>query len=533
MSLRTTFVSRSAAALMVVLLVASAAGGHAQAVKSGSAPPPDLSRVDIYGGYGYIHPVNSDINNYEYQPINLGSVVSIAGYFNRHLGVQAEGSFFPHGPNDCIYSAQAGPIFRFQRGRFAPFVHALAGGARVGGPAFQPCSWGWGVTSGIGLDYITPFLNNHLALRPIQADFDFSDVNYGPLVEPGGVSGGAGKITAYRLSSGIVLRLGSTPNPYPAQLGCTVQPADAYPGDIVTATAVAANVNPRKHINYTWTSSGGKVTGSDETATVATASLPPGDYTITGHIAEGRGHQATCNVGFRVHTYEPPTLSCSANPSTLLSGQSSTITAAGRSPQNRPLTYAYTASSGQINGSGSTVTLTTSAATTGTIEVTCNTIDDLGHQASASTSISISTPPPPPVPQPRPLCSVYFDRDSKRPVRVNNEGKACLDDIALTLLRDPEAKLVVVGHHDSSEKPEAAAQRALNVAQYLTDEKSIDMGRIELRTGEATGRMVEDTLVPAGATFNSGSTATFDVNSVQRYGQAYGKPDSDKSKKIR
>ena len=68
----------------------------AQATKTASTPPPEFSRFDLYGGYGYLHPVNSDIGNVQYQPINPGAIVSAAAYFNRYIGVQAEGSFFPY-----------------------------------------------------------------------------------------------------------------------------------------------------------------------------------------------------------------------------------------------------------------------------------------------------------------------------------------------------------------------------------------------------------------------------------------------------
>ena len=146
------------AASVAAFTISSAAPMAAQAVQTGGTPPPNPSRFDIYGGYGYFHPVNSDINNYQYQPINPGAVVSVTGYFNRYLGLQAEGNFFPHGPNDCVFGAQGGPVVRYPKNRFVPFAHALVGGAKVGGPVFQPCTWGWGVTSGVGFDYILPCL---------------------------------------------------------------------------------------------------------------------------------------------------------------------------------------------------------------------------------------------------------------------------------------------------------------------------------------------------------------------------------------
>jgi hypothetical protein len=512
-------------ALATAFITISTLSAAAQAAKTASTPPPEPSRFDLYGGYGYLHPVNSELGNVQYQPINPGAVVSATGYFNRYLGLQAEGSFFPSGPNDCAFTAQAGPIFRYQKNRFVPFVHALGGGAKVGGPIFQPCTWGWGITAGGGFDYILPAFNNRVAIRPIQADFDYSHVDYGP-VGVGAVTGGIGEITAYRLSAGVVLRFGQVTPPPPVQLGCTVQPANAFPGDPITVTATAANLNLKKKATYTWTTSGGKITGTETTATVSTAGLPAGDYTVSGHVTQGvrPGEQASCTASFRIHSYDPPTITCSANPSTVMPGDPSTITSIANSPQSRILTYSYSASAGQIAGNTSTATLITTGAPSGTVNITCNVVDDLGKQATANTSVTITTPPAPVAPQARNLCSVSFERDRKRPVRVDNEAKGCLDEVALTLNRESSAKLVIVGRHSADEPADAAAQRDLNVAQYLTQEKGIDPSRIEMRTGGELNRSLDNILVPAGATFTPGDTSTFDSNSVKRQGQPYGTP---------
>jgi hypothetical protein len=130
-------------------------------------------------------------------------------------------------------------------------------------------------------------------------------------------------------------------------------------------------------------------------------------------------------------------------------------------------------------------------------------------------------PPPPPAPLAKSLCSVSFERDRKHPVRVDNEAKGCLDDIALEMNRESDAVLVVVGKHDATEKPDAAAERTLNIKQYLTDEKGIDPNRIEVRTGETAGRTVDNVLVPPGAVWDTGSTTSFDPTRVQRHGQPY------------
>jgi hypothetical protein len=511
------------AALTVSCLTGLSITAAAQASPTASTPPPELSRFDLYGGYGYIHPVNNDVNDVFYLPIQPGAVVSATAYLNRYLGVQAEGSIFPNGVQ-CIYALQAGPVFRYQKNRFAPFVHVLGGAAKVGGPVFQPCTWGWGITSGVGLDYILPAFHNHLAIRPIQADFDYSHVDFGAGRDA--FTGGLSKITAYKLSSGLVLRFGQINPPPPVQFGCTVEPANVFPGDPITVTGATSNLNPKKKTTYNWTATGGKITGTDNTVTINTAGLAPGDYTIAGHASEGMrpSEQASCTAGFRVHAFESPTMSCSANPTALMPGESSTITAVAHSPQNRPLTYSYSASAGQLGGSTPTATLSTAGAPPGTIVVTCNAVDDLGQQSTATASVTINTPPPPPAPQPTALCSVSFERDKKRPVRVDNEAKGCLDEIALTLNRESSAKLVIVGKHSADESANAAAERTLNVEQYLMQEKGIDPSRIELRTGGEPSRAVDNTLLPAGATFAPGDTSTFDATSVQRHGQPYSVP---------
>jgi len=154
--------------------------------------------------------------------------------------------------------------------------------------------------------------------------------------------------------------------------------------------------------------------------------------------------------------------------------------------------------------------------------VNCSVVDDLSHSAQASAQVMISVPPVPVVTETQPLCSLSFVRDRRRPVRVDNESKACLDDIALSMNQQADAKLVIVGNASPEENPEAAAERTLNVRQYLTVEKGIDQSRIEVRVGDTSGRTVNNTLVPAGAIFNDVNTQTFDENAITRTGQAYG-----------
>ena len=503
----------------------------AQATPAGSSAPIP-SKVDLYLGYGYMNPINSDIYGQDYTPIYGGLVTSVTGYFNHWFGIQGEYSKFFNSPDYCFSTVQGGPAFRHQMGRLVPFAHVIGGAAQVG-PSYDhaglTCSWGWAVDAGIGVDYVlpAPALHNHLAIRPVEADFQFTDVNFGPQA-PRTFTGGVGQITAYRLSAGLVYRFGENTPPEPASFGCEAQPVTVFPGDPITVTGAVMNLEQNKKLvpTYTWTTTGGRLSQAAGGATIATAGLAAGDYTINGRVSEGSepNQHAECTASFRVTAYEPPTVACSVSPTTIQPGGFATITASGRSPQNRQLNYSYGASAGQITGTGTTATLATADVPPGSINVTCNVVDDLGKSAAATATLSVIAPPPPPVPPApvaRNLCSISFERDRKRPVRVDNEAKGCLDDIALEMNRDPDAVLVVVGKHDATEKPDAAAERTLNEKQYLTDEKGVAANRIELRTGETKDRTVDNVLVPQGATWDTGSTTSFDPKAVTRHGQPY------------
>jgi outer membrane protein OmpA-like peptidoglycan-associated protein len=317
--------------------------------------------------------------------------------------------------------------------------------------------------------------------------------------------------------------------PAQAALACSPSPVWVYPGDPVTVTATAANLDPKLNAVYSWTGSG--ATGSGTTATVATGSLAAGTYTVKGAVKEGKAGKegikpwgtADCSAIFTVKAYEPPTISCSANPGAIKPGDTSAISAVGVSPQNRPLTYTYSASAGTVTGSGTTATYNSAGAPTGAVGITCNVADDKGGNATANTIVTITAPYVAPVPHTQALCSVAFEKDKLRPARVDNEAKACLDEIALDLQKQPDAKAVVVGEATTLEKTpkkgrkhakvaDLAAERAVNAKQYLVTEKGIDASRVSVATGSKDGKTVEDYLVPSGADFTADVTGTSPVN---------------------
>ncbi|HEY1160148.1 MAG TPA: hypothetical protein VGE83_05925, partial [Terracidiphilus sp.] len=495
-----TLIRTFALAFVALMPVALAAQDSAKpAAKATGYDSP--SKWDVFAGYSYLAPhgtvewvgAGGGTHDNTFTSIDYGSIYSIARYFNNYVGGQAE--IDEHIVNECLgcggstasyddfTGGSVGLIFRFPSADVTPFVHALVGVEYAGG-IYQPDAFGPVLTLGGGMDYNTPFFDHHLAIRVFQADYQYTHENFGDF--------GRGNFNMPRLSAGFVFHVGTITPPPPVTLACSASAASIFPGDPETVTATAGALNPKLTVVYSWTGTG--VTGTGTTVTVATGPLAPGTYTVKGTVKEGKpgkeglkpGESADCSASFTVKAYELPTISCTASPSTIKPGDPSTITSIGQSPQNLPLTYSYSASAGTISGNGTTASFSSAGAPTGAVGITCNVADNKGGTASASTSVTITAPYVPPVPHTQALCSISFAKDTKRPTRVDNEAKACLDEVALDLQRQSDATAVVVGESNAKEKERAekedaaakkhkhpkvvvddAAQRAVNTKEYL------------------------------------------------------------------
>jgi len=506
-----------------------------------NAPSP--SRVDIFTGYSYygLHSDNKPSGE-QFGSVDEGAIGSGAYYFNKNFGAEVAMIANPNGNGDGFYGYYAGPIFRLPLQNYTLFAHGLAGGVdgvgpnNPGGVGYNPYQWGVGLIAGGGMDYDLPFFNHHLGIRLFEADYRYTHIDFGPADPTQYLQGGRANLDGAELSSGLLFHFGSIVPPPPVTYACavTAPTGTIYPGDPVTITGTATNLRPKKDAHYTWTSDGGTVSGDSNVAAIDTKTLSAGTYTVKGHIEQGKkpGEFADCSTPFTITAFQPPTISCSANPSTLNAGDPSTITAAGVSPQNRPLTYSYSATAGSISGNTSSATLSTTGAAPGTtITVTCNVVDDKGQTASSQATVTLNAPPPPPAPVTQSLCTITFDKDHARPTRVDNEAKACLDDIALTAQRDTTAKLAIVGnsepvkvygkHTPMKEKratemaDKRAAERAVNEKSYLVTEKGLDASSISVYTGTAGTNSDATTLIPAGATLDQTGLTPVDEMKVK------------------
>jgi hypothetical protein len=167
------------------------------------------SKVDIFGGYQYLH--NGDITvNGASQP---GSSQSFNGWdvapaykFNKFLGVEADfggGYGSVSGVSNHLYTYAGGPIVTLGLPFLQPYAHALFGGAHLnsGASGVSVSTSGYTFMVGGGVD---AKLNRLLAIRVAQVDwlyYHFSGYNADNVTTPS--FSGSNNV---RISTGIVVR---------------------------------------------------------------------------------------------------------------------------------------------------------------------------------------------------------------------------------------------------------------------------------------------------------------------------------------
>jgi outer membrane protein OmpA-like peptidoglycan-associated protein/opacity protein-like surface antigen len=478
-------------------------------------------KVEWFMGYSYLRAMPTLAAGNRLEWLNGGST-SIAFNFNRYLGVVGdfggfnetrllvEGGNPPsvlgtyHAVDDgTVFTYLAGPRLSFRsHERFTPFAQALFGGIRASEERLcptcapiLPVENSFAMTAGGGLDIK---VSHRLAIRAIQAEYlmtRFENLTTAATATQNDM----------RLSSGLVLRFGGAELPPPVTLACSSNPDSVFPGDTVTVTATAGGLEPKLNVIYSLTGPGVAATGA--TATVSTATLAPGSYTVNCGVKEGRPgkeglkpwESATATATFMVKPFEPPTISCAATPSDIKPGDTSTVRASGTSPQNRPLTYSYSATAGSISGSGATAAFVSADAPTGAVGITCNVTDDKNQTATASTSLTITAPPPPPPPAEQvrlearlALHSVFFPTAQPRAEHPEGGLVASQQGTLTTLATDfksyltfkPDAHLTLSGHTDvrgSVEYNQALSERRVARTKQFLVEQGVPEASIETR----------------------------------------------------
>src|SRR5262249_51267338 len=267
--------------------------------------------------------------------------------------------------------------------------------------------------------------------------------------------------------------------------------------------------DPDRALTYSWSSTGGKLGANAASTSVDTTGAAAGSYTATAHVSDGKKGMASCSASFAVkeRPKNPPQISCSANPATVVAGNASSISCSCSSPDNHPVTISnWVASAGKVTGSGNAATLDTAGLQPGPVSVSATCTDDRNLSATGNANVSVEQPAK--APEASKLNEIDFKKNS---AHVDNKAKAALDDVALRLKADPDAKAVISGEYAKGEKggKKLAAQGGVNAKAYLTQGEAgqgIDPSRIEPRTGNGGEMKDENWIVPAGATFDTSGT---------------------------
>ena len=467
-------------------------------------------------------PISLSIRNDFYIPTQTGYSTLLSnqvqsGMFNYGIGLEASKNLFHHNILATInwayrFTRQSDYVVVFN-GTPTPSVLKLAGQMPIGaGLQIFPEKRFQIITEYDGLIYVgKPIQNTTFGARdPVDSVMGFRvyalknlalDVAYRYNLN----------LTNHEDRNGFVVKVAFArwpEKPLPpdsVSASCSAEKSSVMEGsnENVAATATATDASGRPLI-YAWTASGGNVSGTGPYVRWDSTGLGAGNYSLTARVDNGAGNNASCSTSIAVRPKPAPaapTMSCTANPSTVNAGERPTITAVVNDVSETPITYSWQANAGQIIGTGASVQLDTSSLAPGTYTVTGRAENGVHSACDCSTTVAVHAPPP--APEASKISECSFAMNS---ARADNVCKRVLDDVAVRLQSDPKAKIVVVGYADAKERgaQKLAAQRADSAKKYLTENKAMDASRVDVRTDTSAGsegRRAEIILVPEGATF--------------------------------
>jgi hypothetical protein len=265
----------------------------------------------------------------------------------------------------------------------------------------------------------------------------------------------------------------------------------------VTLVAEASDPD-NDQLLYTWSVTGGRLTGEGRQVTWDLSGVQLGSYTATVTVNDGNMHTATGTATVTVadcpDCRQPPppcpTVSVSC-PSEVEPNQPITFTASvSGGPAGATWTYNWSVSAGTISSGQGTSTITVDTANiagqsvTATVSIGGADPSCTGTTASCTTTVKVVPPP-----------ARKFDEYGN--IRFNDE-KARLDNYAIQLQNEPgsQGTIIVYGSCEGE-----AQQRGDRAKDYLVNTRGIEAGRITVVDGGCRANLtVELWIVPQGAT---------------------------------
>lgn len=252
---------------------------------------------------------------------------------------------------------------------------------------------------------------------------------------------------------------------------------------------------------YTWSVTGGRLSGEGRAVTWDLTGVQAGTYTASVEVNDGNTHTATSSTTVTV----APCTGCAAPcPQVAVSctdavdqGSPITFTASVTGGDSGVTgTYNWSVSAGTITSGQGTSSITVDTAGLGGQTVTAS-VDVGGYPPACSTTASCST-------QVRtPVLNNPTKFDEYGNIRFNDE-KARLDNYAIQLQNQPGSEGYIIAYGSCTGEGQARADRAKN---YLVNTRGIDAGRIVTIDGGCRSELtVELWVVPTGASKPAAST---------------------------
>jgi len=267
-------------------------------------------------------------------------------------------------------------------------------------------------------------------------------------------------------------------------------------GSEVTLVAEATDAN-NDPLLYTWSVTGGRLSGEGRQVTWDLTGVQNGTYTATVEVADGSGLKAngstTVTVADCSGCVPPPppcpTVSVSC-PTDVEAGQPITFTASVTGgAEGATWTYNWSVSAGTISSGQGTSTITVDTAGLGSQSVTA-TVNIGGADPSCNNSNSCTT-----AVKPAPVPARKFDEYGN--IRFNDE-KARLDNYAIQLQNEPGSTGTIIVYGSCAGE---AQQRGDRAKDYLVNTRGIEAGRITVIDGGCRAELkVELWIVPQGST---------------------------------
>jgi outer membrane protein OmpA-like peptidoglycan-associated protein len=483
----------------------------------GLAQDENTPKGDIFAGYQWLNPGGSvpvfgtanPVQGHQLQSLSKGFGLAFGYNFYPVFALEGDlGRNWDTGLSFTTYSA--GPRFTLRSEGVNFFAHALVSLNQLTAPGFSTKE-GIGTILGGGMDLR---LGQHVSFRLIEADYQWARHNFAPFAPENQSNLRRPSFSGTRLRSGLVFNLGGGAPAEAPTSQCTAQPSEVMVGEPVTVSLTTNNFNPKHTLNYAWSSTGGKITGKDTTASIDTNGVAGGSYTATAEVTDPKAkknNQATCSANFTVKEppKNPPAMSCSANPSSLQAGGTVSISCDCTSPDKMQVNVSgWNATAGTISGTGNTATLNTAGAAPGLITVSATCTDSRGLNSSATTQVNIEAPPAP-SPQEKELearlalHSIYFP--TALPAVANPKGGlvtsqqktllALAGDFVKYLQSKPDAKLILEGHADprgSAAYNQTLSERRVERTRSFLVDNGVPAGNIETKAFGAQHNLTPD-----------------------------------------